>query len=56
MVNSNYIFGLAGELIYRNDNGSAGWVKICPECERQFNLRSETQASEYYHGHDCEAE
>ena len=26
----------------------------CPECERVFDLLDETDADEYYYGHDCE--
>lgn len=28
----------------------------CPECNRVFNLLDETQAEEFYYGHDCESE
>jgi hypothetical protein len=28
----------------------------CPECEREFDLLDEEQASEFYYGHDCETE
>ena len=28
----------------------------CPECERVFDLLDETDAEEFYSGHDCEAE
>jgi hypothetical protein len=27
----------------------------CPECERVFDLTDETDADEWYFGHDCEA-
>ena len=27
----------------------------CVECGRIFDLRDETEAEEYYYGHDCEA-
>ena len=27
----------------------------CQECERKFDLTDETQAEEWYYGHDCEA-
>tara|TARA_R110000824_G_scaffold86453_6_gene213882 strand:+ start:2253 stop:2564 length:312 start_codon:yes stop_codon:yes gene_type:complete len=27
----------------------------CPECDRVFDLSDETDADEWYHGHDCEA-
>lgn len=26
----------------------------CPECGRKFDLTNETDADEWYHGHDCE--
>jgi hypothetical protein len=26
----------------------------CPECERTFDLMDETDAAEFYYGHDCE--
>lgn len=26
----------------------------CPECHRTFDLLDETQADEWYNGHDCE--
>lgn len=26
----------------------------CPECERAFDLCDETDAEEWYYGHDCE--
>ena len=26
----------------------------CPECERVFDLSDDTQAEEFYYGHDCE--
>jgi len=26
----------------------------CPECERVFDLLNETDAAEWYYGHDCE--
>ena len=28
----------------------------CYECDRIFNLEDETDAQEYYYGHDCEVE
>jgi hypothetical protein len=28
----------------------------CQECERKFDLTDETQAEEWYYGHDCEEE
>lgn len=28
----------------------------CPECDRVFDLTDETQADEFYSGHDCEGE
>ena len=28
----------------------------CPECGRVFDLFDETDAAEFYYGHDCEAE
>ena len=28
----------------------------CDECGRVFDLLDEDEASEYYYGHDCEAE
>ena len=27
----------------------------CPECTRVFDLSDETDAEEWYYGHDCEA-
>jgi hypothetical protein len=27
----------------------------CVECKRTFNLLDETEADEFYSGHDCEA-
>ena len=27
----------------------------CGECQRAFNLLDETDAEEFYYGHDCEA-
>jgi hypothetical protein len=27
----------------------------CPECLRVFDLLDETDAEEFYYGHDCEA-
>jgi hypothetical protein len=29
-------------------------IAICTECQRIFNLAIETEADEFYHGHDCE--
>ncbi len=29
-------------------------IMICPECEREFDLLDETEADEWYAGHDCE--
>jgi hypothetical protein len=29
-------------------------VAKCPECSRVFNLLDETDAEEFYYGHDCE--
>lgn len=26
----------------------------CPECKRVFDLTDETDADEFYNGHDCE--
>jgi hypothetical protein len=31
----------------------ANYVK-CAECKRVFNLLDETDAEEWYYGHDCE--
>lgn len=28
----------------------------CPECGRVFDLLDETDANEWYYGHDCEVE
>ena len=28
---------------------------VCVECSRVFDLLSETDAAEWYYGHDCEA-
>lgn len=28
----------------------------CPECERVFDLTDESDADEFYAGHDCEVE
>ncbi len=30
--------------------------RTCEECERVFDLTDEEQASEFYYGHDCEAQ
>ena len=27
---------------------------VCVECSRRFDLSDETQADEWYNGHDCE--
>lgn len=29
-------------------------IAICVECYRKFDLADETDASEWYYGHDCE--
>lgn len=29
-------------------------VATCFECDREFDLAVETDAQEWYHGHDCE--
>lgn len=29
-------------------------IAICVECYRKFDLLDETDASEWYYGHDCE--
>jgi hypothetical protein len=31
-------------------------ITTCTECERQFDLTNEEEASEFYYGHDCEAQ
>lgn len=31
-------------------------MTTCTECNRTFNLLNETDADEYYNGHDCEPE
>jgi len=28
--------------------------RVCAECERVFDLMDDTQADEWYYGHDCE--
>lgn len=33
---------------------SRSWAK-CVECGREFDLSDEEEASEFVHGHDCEA-
>lgn len=33
-----------------------GWVMTCTECGRVFDLFNETDAQEWYYGHDCESE
>ena len=30
-------------------------VVTCVECEREFDLMNETDANEWFYGHDCEA-
>lgn len=45
---------LSGELVFRNADGSAGWVMTCEECKRKFNLRSQKETDEWHNGHDCE--
>jgi hypothetical protein len=30
------------------------WVRICSECERNFDLRNGIDCEEWYAGHDCE--
>lgn len=29
-------------------------IAICVECHRTFDLNNETEADEFYNGHDCE--
>ena len=33
---------------------SAGNIRTCGECKRQFNLEDKDDANEFYYGHDCE--
>ena len=30
-------------------------IATCEECEREFDLADEDDASEWYYGHDCES-
>jgi hypothetical protein len=31
-------------------------IGFCNECEREFDLLDEDEASEFHYGHDCERE
>jgi len=30
------------------------FIRVCPECKREFDLNDELDAEEYSFGHDCE--
>lgn len=31
-------------------------IRICPECNRRFDLLDEEDSDEWFYGHDCEVE